>query len=99
MIERVRKMAEIKITVDENLKVIAGNPYGREMYEKCLKNKFSFDEENILVFPENVRIVCSSFFQGLFSSLLEGHTPDQIYAIVKITPDRLEKNLKQGLFE
>jgi len=90
---------KIIISVDENLKVIAGNPYGREIFDKCLKDKFSFDEENELVFPDNVRIVCSSFFQGLFSNLLENHTPEQIYSKIKIIPERLEKNLKQGLFE
>ncbi len=92
-------MSQIKIEVDNNLKVIAGNPYGREIYEKCLIGKFNFDEKNELIFPDSVRIVCSSFFQGLFSEILKTHSPDEIYNIVKIMPERLEKNLKQGLYE
>lgn len=92
-------MNEIIIAVDENLKVIAGNPYGREISKKCLENTFDFNQINVLIFPENVRIVCSSFFQGLFSKLLETYTPEQLDTVLQIRPSRLEKNLKQGLYE
>ena len=46
---------------------LGGNPYGRRIYNEQVKKRINFDDDKIvIVFPEQVQQLTSSFIQGFF---------------------------------
>ena len=89
----------IKINFSNPLKVLAGNEFGREVFQKQVESKFKLDSKNELVFPDTVKIICSSFVQGLFSKYLEVMSPEKIMSMLEIEDERIRKFIEQGIFE
>ena len=81
----------IKLEFPDNLKVLAGNDYAREIYDNQIGPKI----ENF----EHIDFICSSFVQGLFSKWLKTMSPDQIMAQLTIKNAKHLKDIKQGLYE
>lgn len=84
---------------DKPLKVLAGNDFGREVFQKQIEGKFNLNEINTIVFPNTIEIICSSFVQGLFSKYLEIMSPEKIMSLIDIEDARLLKFIEQGIFE
>lgn len=46
---------------------LGGTPYGRRIYNEQVKKRINFDDDKIvIVFPEQVQQLTSSFIQGFF---------------------------------
>ena len=89
----------IVLTFSYPLKVLAGNDFGREIFQQQIESKFKFDMINTLVFPDTVKIICSSFVQGLFSKYLENMSPEKIMSMLEIEDTRILKFIEQGIYE
>lgn len=66
-------MKQFNLKVDKTFSGLAGFEYGKEIYEKQVKNELSkkdFEDGICIIFPENIQLVASSFVQGFFSELL-----------------------------
>lgn len=62
---------EIKLKFENTTTRLAGNPYGKEIYDSQVKGKYEdFSEPLIIVFPDNITKVASSFVQGFFTFLV-----------------------------
>ena len=89
----------IKLEFPDNLKVLAGNDYAREIYDNQIGPKIENFEHIELQFPDTIVFMCSSFVQGLFSKWLKTMSPDQIMAQLTIKNAKHLKDIKQGLYE
>lgn len=49
---------------------IAGNPYGKEVFRTQVKDKIDYNDKNVIIFPDEVKRVASSFTQGFFSEII-----------------------------
>jgi hypothetical protein len=79
---------------------LAGNPYGKDVYDKQVKNKIDFSRVNVISFPENIEKVASSFVQGFFSEIIKevGYIGFQNIIILDIKNESLKKEIMRDLF-
>lgn len=64
-------MNKVTLDFDKTITRLAGYLYGESVYEKQCKNKIDFSQEIILVFPDNIQKLASSFIQGFFREIVE----------------------------
>lgn len=61
----------IILNFDKTTSRLAGNPYGKEVYHSQVKDKYiDYSEPLVVVFPDNIKKVASSFVQGFFTELV-----------------------------
>lgn len=90
-------MNKIEFTFDNNITVLSGNDFGRDIFESQMKDKFNMETVNKLVFSNKIEMICSSFVQGLFSDFLDKYTPAEIIERIVIdNPDHYD-DIKEGL--
>lgn len=65
------QMNVIELEFDKMDTGLAGNAYGRSIYEEQVKSKFVAGQKNVIRFPENIEQVASSFVQGFFAELVK----------------------------
>lgn len=61
----------IELTFDKSITRLAGYDYGKSIYEKQVPRDINLEEKIIIIFPENIVKLASSFIQGFFSELVE----------------------------
>jgi len=78
---------------------IAGNPYGKEVYKTQVKDKFDYNDKNIIVFPEQVKKIASSFVQGFFSEIINsvGYARFLELVDIQVSSDELRKQILEDL--
>ena len=65
-------MISIALVFDKTETGLAGNPYGKSVYKKQVKDRYTdFSKKLEIVFPDNIEQVASSFVQGFFSELVD----------------------------
>lgn len=76
---------KINIILEEKtLTSLAGNPYGQLVYKEQVDQKIDFNKKNIIIFPNEIKRVASSFIQGFTSKIykeLNGRKFDDIIEI------------------
>lgn len=77
-------MKTVILKFDNSVTRLAGNPYGKSIYESQVKDSYNdYLEKLTIVFPNNIEKVASSFVQGFFSEL-----------VLKIGYEGIEKNVE-----
>ena len=61
----------IELKVDKTVTRLAGYSLGKKMYEDQMKKYIDLSEPFVLVFPNNIKKLASSFIQGMFGELVE----------------------------
>lgn len=61
-----RILLEIK---DRSLTKLAGNIYGRKLFEEQVDGKINMNEPFVIVFPDQIDYLASSFIQGFFGKI------------------------------
>lgn len=61
---------KIELSFDKKLSGLAGYQYGMSEYKKQVEGKIDFDEDIILIFPDNIVRIASSFIQGFFEEMV-----------------------------
>lgn len=74
----------INLSFDKTIAGLAGNDYGYEEYKKQIKDKFDYNKNNIIVFPNEIKRVAISFIQGMFRDILEKIDKNEIEKFVTI---------------
>ncbi len=64
-------MNKINLAFDKKLTNLAGFDFGVKIYEEQVKNKLNFNEKFEIVFPDEIRMIASSFVQGFFSDIVK----------------------------
>lgn len=90
----------IKLTFDKATTRLAGNPYGRTIYNEQIAGKIDFNKMNLIVFPDNIEKVASSFTQGLFTEIIKkiGYSGVKDTVKIKAKSQDLERMMYEDLF-
>lgn len=64
-------MNKIEIKVDKTLNNLAGNRFGRSIYQEQIKADIDENATNVVVLPKQIEDIASSFIQGMYSELSE----------------------------
>ncbi len=65
-------MGEQKIILtlkDKSLTKLAGNPFGRELFQEQVKNKIDLHKPFIIEIPAQIDYLATSFVQGFFGEI------------------------------
>ena len=88
------KKVEHKLIFKKSMADLAGNRFGRRIYEDQVKPFFDSDAENIVIIPENI-----SFIQGIYAELSETYGCNEALQKMtlksdnKETMDKIEKSI------
>lgn len=94
-------MKQIELKFDKTATGLAGNPFGRKVYEEQVKSKYKdYSEKLMIKFPDNIDKVASSFVQGFFSDLVEeiGYEGIEKNIIIEASNPELSKAIKDRLY-
>lgn len=91
---------KIELVFDKATTRLAGNPYGRAVYNEQIAGKIDYEKMNVIYFPDNIEKVASSFTQGLFAEIIEnvGYSGVNDTVIIKAKNEELEKTIYEDLF-
>ena len=62
---------KVELSFDKRLSGLAGYQYGLNEYKKQVEGKINFDKNIILIFPDNIVRIASSFVQGFFGEMVK----------------------------
>lgn len=62
---------EITLEFDKVISGLAGYDYGKEVFEQQVKEKIDYNNKIIIIFPETIKRIASSFIQGFFEEIVE----------------------------
>ena len=60
----------VEIEVDKSITGLAGYDYGKKIYTEQVKNKIDLQQNFVIVFPDNIQRMASSFIQGFFEEIV-----------------------------
>ena len=63
-------MNRVKLVFDNSLTNLAGAEFGKKTYENQVKGRLNLNEKFEIEFPEQIRIVASSFVNSFFVDIL-----------------------------
>lgn len=63
-------MKRIELQFNKAICKLAGNSYGIKTYEDQVKGKFDMAEGCVIVFPNQINRIASSFIQGFFYDMV-----------------------------
>lgn len=91
---------EIRLVFDKATTRLAGNPYGRNVFDEQARDKIDYSTMNTIVFPNTIEKVASSFTQGFFSAIIEkiGYSNFDNVISIKACTEALENTIHKDLF-
>lgn len=87
-------MNRILLSFDKTVSKLAGNSYGRSVYENQVKSKLDRNSENTIIFPDYIEDVAISFVQGFFSEVVSEVGVKDLFDFIQIEskyPDLIQK--------
>lgn len=90
----------IDLEFNKSITRLAGNPYGREVFNNQVKDKIDYNKINILNFPDNIEKIASSFVQGFFAEIVAKIGYEQVFEKIKVKSihETLVENIYKDLF-
>lgn len=87
----------IMLEFERTLVGLAGYPFGTATYEKFCKGKVKEDEPIIIVIPDRIERIASSFVQGFFSNWIDKYGVDWVRNNVDISTSK--ECVRQSVYE
>lgn len=91
---------EIKLNFDKTITKLAGNELGKHTYNNQVKDKINYtDNEIILIFPERIDLIASSFIQGFFEEIIRniGISGVENKVVIKSSIEEIKNKIIQNL--
>ncbi len=60
----------VELNIDKNFICLAGNDYGKKIYNEQVKNIIDISKDFYIKFPSSVKFISSSFVVGLFFEIV-----------------------------
>ena len=78
---------------------LAGNSYGRKVFEDQVRDKIQYNQKNIIIFPNNIEKVASSFVQGFFAEIVKMIGYEKFDDVIEIhaKSEELARRIKSDL--
>lgn len=79
---------------------IGGFPHGKEVFDKQVKDKIDYMGKNVIIFPDQIIKVASSFTQGFFSDIVSkiGYEGIEKKIDIRASSEKLVEDIKADLF-
>ena len=78
-------MTTINLQFKQPMVALAGNPFGKKTFTEQVKPKiYNLDDSVVIVFPDQITHITSSFIQGFFSTWLREIGAKKIKDRIKI---------------
>lgn len=92
-------MNRIELQFGKAVTRLAGNEYGRKIYNEQVKDKIDFSTKTQIVFPDQIISIASSFIQGFFDEIIANigfmGVGEQVIIIAPINvEEKIIKNLR-----
>lgn len=94
-------MITIELKFDKTVSGLSGYPFAKSEYQKQVKEKYTnYSEKLVIVFPDNIEKVASSFVQGFFEDLVNeiGYEGIEKNVTIKSKNDKLAQLIFERLF-
>lgn len=88
-----------KLTFSKSDTSVAGYPFGMKTFNEQVENKIDYSREITIVFPDNIKMVASSFIQGFFETIVQNIGLRGVEERVKIqsSSERLSERIKRNI--
>ena len=88
-----------ELEFDKSMTCIAGFEYGREIFEKEIRDRISYSDIITIVFPERVVRVASSFVQGLFKEIIDniGYEGIDSMVVIEAGSEKLKEQIRSRI--
>lgn len=92
-------MKEINLKFSKSITRIAGNPFGKEIYENQIKDNMDLENVNKIIFPKSINGVSISFVQGLMYDIVEKKGKQYfkehfiLFSENRVVNDKLQKSI------
>jgi len=92
-------MPEVKIELkfEKAMTRLAGNPYGKRVFDEQVADKINYNAVNIIYIPNNIERIASSFVQGFFTKIIKEVGYEGVKD--KIIIDTIHEDLKVNIFK
>lgn len=89
----------IELKFDKTISGLAGNDFGYEEFKKQIRDKFNYEANNIIVFPDTIQKVAISFIQGMFKDILEKIDKNIVenYITIQSSSEQLTKKIVDNI--
>ncbi len=93
-------MKTINLKFPKSETSLAGFPYGEEVYKEQAQNIISFDDKIMIIFPEQIEKVASSFVQGFFANIVLaiGYKGIEKNVIIKTRNENLTLSIRKNIY-
>ena len=90
----------IELKFDKATTRLAGNPYGRSVFEEQVEAKMNYECLNVIIFPYQIEKVASSFVQGFFAKIVNkiGYAEFDNVISIEARDYELIRNIRKDLF-
>lgn len=90
----------IILVFDKATTRLAGNPYGKSVYKEQVEGKLDLENKNVIIFPDNIVKVASSFTQGLFSEIISllGYSGVEEIIEIEAGTEKLKQDIYNDLY-
>lgn len=98
-IEKKEKENRIYIEFNENLPVLVGEEFGKEVYKNQIEHNFKYNSKNIIVFPDQIKKISISFIEGMFKEILKKIDKKNIERFINIESksEELKKKIMSNI--
>lgn len=62
---------EIKLSLPKDFTKLAGNKYGKGIYQTQVKDNINLNDKIVFIFPDQIDRAASSFVQGFFDEIIK----------------------------
>lgn len=84
----------ICLAFDKLVTNLAGNRYGASVYKSQVEKNMDINKVNIVIFPNEIEDIASSFIQGLYKKLGEEHGKVAALEIMQLSAQNNEAENK-----
>ncbi|CEJ75417.1 Uncharacterised protein [[Clostridium] sordellii] len=89
---------KIQLQFNNTITRLAGNSFGKKIYENQVKNKINLEELNIIEFPNTIEDLAISFVQGFTEDIFKSIKKDEFSKYFSIEGnqkviDKFEKSI------
>lgn len=88
-------MIYIDLKFDKTMTSLAGNRFGREIYNSQIEDKITEDGVSAKI-PDNIEDIASSFYEGIFAKLTKQYGVDKAHELLQISTknDYVDEKMK-----
>lgn len=85
----------INLKFNKELTNLTGNAFGKEIYNSQIEDKIA-EEKICAIIPDNIEDISSSFYEGIFSKLIEQYGIEKAHELLMIysTNDYINKKIR-----